>query len=410
MNEENFKKILYLVLKVTIKNNGFLSQLEIFRDVRILMDKLFKLKEGDFNIKLGQGKSEDFKDNLNFILTILVELELYKQKMENKSFYFKWQGFQGFRKKYLLEYLSNNETNFEISDSIEHKIQIFTRLFLLEIFKNNGDKGINNNEIESIIKTCGLEYNQRNTEKIYWILKFIGFINPTKTTTQIFSLSNSTPTNKNEEILFKINPQLNEENLANDNDYAEEYSIVFIENILSKYDNVVEENENNTDKINNNFIGKNELNELENFKININRFNSENDEAGFAMLKGNNWCYYIKKLFCIIGRSPIKYGTHIAFLKDSLCQGSSELTIPTENYGQTTWHVDVDLGQNRKISKQHALICYNFQTCSFEIQNLSKKQSLKINGEEIKYGEEIPLTSKTLISIGNQEFYFLLPL
>ncbi len=44
MNEETFKKILYLILKVIIKNNGFLSQLEIFRDARILMESYFGLK------------------------------------------------------------------------------------------------------------------------------------------------------------------------------------------------------------------------------------------------------------------------------------------------------------------------------------------------------------------------------
>jgi hypothetical protein len=44
MNEDTFKKILYLILKVIIKNGGFLSQLEIFRDVRILMNKYFNLK------------------------------------------------------------------------------------------------------------------------------------------------------------------------------------------------------------------------------------------------------------------------------------------------------------------------------------------------------------------------------
>lgn len=44
MNEETFKKILYLILKVIIKNAGFLSQLEIFRDVRILMNQYFGLK------------------------------------------------------------------------------------------------------------------------------------------------------------------------------------------------------------------------------------------------------------------------------------------------------------------------------------------------------------------------------
>lgn len=44
MNEETFRKILFLILKVIIKNNGFLSQLEIFRDVRLIMNKYFGIK------------------------------------------------------------------------------------------------------------------------------------------------------------------------------------------------------------------------------------------------------------------------------------------------------------------------------------------------------------------------------
>ena len=106
MNEETFKKILCLILKVVIKNSGFLSQLEIFRDVRLLMNKYFGIRESDLIVKIGQGKSEDFKDILNFVLTILCELSLVAQKMENKSFYFKWNGFKGFCKKYLLEYIN----------------------------------------------------------------------------------------------------------------------------------------------------------------------------------------------------------------------------------------------------------------------------------------------------------------
>ena len=51
MNEETFKKILYLIFKVIIKNNGFLSQLEIFRDVRYLMNQYFSIK-GKLYIKI----------------------------------------------------------------------------------------------------------------------------------------------------------------------------------------------------------------------------------------------------------------------------------------------------------------------------------------------------------------------
>lgn len=44
MGEETFKKVLYLIVKVCIENNGFLSQLEIFRDVRNYMLSMFNLR------------------------------------------------------------------------------------------------------------------------------------------------------------------------------------------------------------------------------------------------------------------------------------------------------------------------------------------------------------------------------
>jgi len=44
MNEDSLKKTLFLILKVVVKNSGFLSQLEIFRDVNSLMQVYFKSK------------------------------------------------------------------------------------------------------------------------------------------------------------------------------------------------------------------------------------------------------------------------------------------------------------------------------------------------------------------------------
>ena len=76
---------------------------------------------------------------------------------------------------------------------------------------------------------------------------------------------------------------------------------------------------------------------------------------------------------------------------------------------RTTWDIDVDLGPVKKVSKQHALILYNFQIGSFEIKNISKKFTIKVNGELMNYNEEMPLLNKSVIVIGNQEFYFLLP-
>ena len=202
------------------------------------------------------------------------------------------------------------------------------------------------------------------------------------------------------------------ENIIKDSTFAEKYYIFFNENILNKYriwaDEITQnekknllENKNEVEKTKKELeitknLELNENNELDQLKINISRLNTENEDIGFALLRGNNWLYYMKKLYCILGRTPIKNGI--------------TLNNTNSDIGSTTWLVDVDLGQNRKISKQHALIVYNFNTSSFEIKNLSKKIPIKVNGEYLSYNEEMPLSSKSSIVIGNQEFYFLLPL
>ena len=403
MNEENIRKILFLILKVIIKNNGFLSQLEIFRDVRFYMQKFFNIKESDLVVKLPQGRSEDFKDILNFILTILSELAIVSQKMENKSFYFKWVGFKGFRKKYLLEFILNNQSNFEMSDSFEHRIQIYTRMVLMDLFKNS-EVGLTYNNLDTFMRNCGLDNQIKHTEKIHWILRWINFLSEEKfiNSAQIFTLLNST---RGDQVAFKINKVLSDDALIKDNNYADKFTLSFTDFILTKFEQYNEnfKNESSTkylemdiEMIDNGPTSKNknnstlpneditnlqtsaESNELDSMKISLGKFNLENEEVGFAILRGNNWSYCIKKLYCILGRAPIKYGVAITTLNkiNKYKNNNSTLTLPSENLGNTTWHVDLDLGQNKKISKQHALISYNFQTCSFEIVNLSKKHPI----------------------------------
>ena len=137
----------------------------------------------------------------------------------------------------------------------------------------------------------------------------------------------------------------------------------------------------NTDKKSNMKLLKNNYIALDELK--------KGDE-GFAMLRCANWGYYIKKLYCIIGYKPVKY--------DNI-----------SNKCYTTWEVDVDLGHIKNVSKQHALIVYNFQIKSFEIKNLSKKFAIRVNGVQMNYNEVMPLSHKSVINIGNQEFFFLLP-
>jgi hypothetical protein len=365
--------------------------------------------------------------------------------MENKSFYFKWNGFKGFRKKYLLEFI-NSEIKFEMSESFEHRIQIYTRILILTLIEKK-DSGITNESCENLLKKCGLENQQRHIDKIHSILRFIEFMIKDlplgSTTIPIFTLTTKEhpqfEIKKSDQVIFRINKNIIEDTIIKDNTTAEKYYHTFNLNILSKYAPSNEEIAINSKKIDaemelnylnaasvgsfQNFhgnvinseaidydpmrtLGAAELNELDQFRVKVNEFTTDNEDVGFAVLRGTNWCYYMKKLFCIIGRAPVKYG--VAFCDKDAPSTINQIQL-NKNLGSTSWHVDVDLGQQKKVSKQHALIAYNFQTCSFEIKNLSKKFPVKLNSEVLKYNEEMPLTSKSSISIGNQEFYFLLP-
>jgi len=148
--------------------------------------------------------------------------------MENKSFYFKWIGFKGFKRKYLNE-LINQQIKYDLSESFEHRIQIYTRNLILTLIEKK-ETGMNSEKIDEIIKRCFLENQNRHIEKIHSILKFVDFIyreNPIPN--QIFALNNQI-TN----ITFKINKEIIGENLIKDQYFAEEYYIKFNENILKK--------------------------------------------------------------------------------------------------------------------------------------------------------------------------------
>ena len=82
------------------------------------------------------------------------------------------------------------------------------------------------------------------------------------------------------------------------------------------------------------------------------------------------------------------------------------------------WHTDLDIGNNKKISRyffssifksQHAVITYNFELEKFEIKCLSKKYYIKVDNSLYSYKDKpVALKNKSLISIGNETFYFFL--
>ena len=382
------KKFILLICKILIINNGYLSQLEI---LKYALSHLYSnnILTSDIEAKIRKdSKNEEYKNLLNFTLNILIELNLVTEKMENKSYYFKWNSIKNFYRVYN-NYYKNDIKDFEINESLESRNQIYTRYFLLhclKLFKINENLGISFEERKKLLEKCTLIDNIKTIKIMYLILNFLGFINIIKKN----NLENEN------EIQYKIDKKIFDFITKDLNDdELNEINNNFNENILNKEKELnlhLNETTEKKEQIIQIEPKEKKISLEENLpKISLEKFNNDNNDVGFALLKGNNWVYYIKKLHCIIGRSPMKFKR-------------------ASNPIHTKWAVDLDLGPKaKKVSKQHALIAYNFLINSFEIKNISKKFNIKVNGEIMNYNEEMILTNKSVIYIGNEDFYFLLP-
>lgn len=109
------------------------------------------------------------------------------------------------------------------------------------------------------------------------------------------------------------------------------------------------------------------------------------DRVGFAALKNKNVSYIIDKPVTIIGCSK------------KLKEGDFE------------WKVDLDLYPDPYVSKQHALILFNFQTEKFEIKCLSSTNPIKLKDRLLSEKDEPrPLEENCFIRIGKQMLWFSL--
>ena len=95
--------------------------------------------------------------------------------------------------------------------------------------------------------------------------------------------------------------------------------------------------------------------------------------SGYALLRGRHWSYYLQSLSCIIGRSPT--------FSNSLMKSSSTPRV--------IWHCDLSLpAHTPKVSRQHALIIFNFQDQYWEIRCLSRKYGVRIGKSKvIRWGD-----------------------
>ncbi|KAK9836684.1 hypothetical protein WJX74_005980 [Apatococcus lobatus] len=102
------------------------------------------------------------------------------------------------------------------------------------------------------------------------------------------------------------------------------------------------------------------------------------DKSGFALLKGENLEVYVKKYVIELGRR------------------SKSATL------------DVVLGDNMNLSRQHAQILFDFEKGHWCISVLGKN-GVSVNGKHYGPPERCPLASQDLINMGEQSFWFLLP-
>lgn len=449
MIDSKYEQLLFSVCKSLIASETLLTKIELYRDVTNSMVNLFGETEPIRKLNIC-GKEEDFADSLNFCLIVLIELGLIQQKevpsltnSYNSSTTvdsYKWNGIKGFTKKYLATNgLIASSQLYEDINSFEKQIQIFTRIFLCYLIV-----GYNNSidlEFTShLTEKCNLVGQENQVDKIIATLLFTYFISTQEQSLtlniELFNYSAEglvNPKNIMEEQ--KLRPLFTEPEQFNKyhNDLINKRISIWEELITNvqgererkhkeklmmknkKYDKNNNTNNNNTtqgsnynSKITlnlNNSVNNNNINEnnddisekiAENLVSTVDKVKEKLQESGFALLKGKDFSYYMKELSCIIGRSPY----------NSNNKASERKNYENENI---TWDVDLNLGNHKKISKQHALIAFNFEDSCFEIKNLSKKYKLLVNEEEVYPGEELPLSSKSVITIGNKDIIFLLP-
>lgn len=107
------------------------------------------------------------------------------------------------------------------------------------------------------------------------------------------------------------------------------------------------------------------------------------EKVGFAALKNKNVSYVIEKPVVIIG-----------------CNKRSK-------QAEFEWTVDLDLFPDPYVSKQHALLTFNFQTEKFEIKCLSSTNAIKVK-DRLLYEKDEPrvLDENCFIRIGKQTLWF----
>lgn len=109
---------------------------------------------------------------------------------------------------------------------------------------------------------------------------------------------------------------------------------------------------------------------------------------GLALLTQRNRKFFIRKTVTVIGREASRLMNR-----------------------SVRWQVDINMKDNKRISKQHAAILWNFKSQQFEIKCLSAKYPIKVNHARVSiHDEPAPLENGAIIWVANELFYFQLPI
>jgi hypothetical protein len=109
-------------------------------------------------------------------------------------------------------------------------------------------------------------------------------------------------------------------------------------------------------------------------------------ELSYAVLRSSSWEKNITNTVFFIGRNEKR----------------SSLTDKAKNY-----KVDLELPY-RSVSRQHAVVLFNFEAQRWEVRCLSKKNLIKVDGERFAYGDKnIWLRNKSELQVGPEKMVFL---
>jgi hypothetical protein len=119
----------------------------------------------------------------------------------------------------------------------------------------------------------------------------------------------------------------------------------------------------------------------------------------YAKLAGKDWTFYVKQLKNLIGRPP--EGT---VARNPYTDGDNGIQAD----GDEDVGVQVDLGPNKVVSREHANIYFDSDTESWNIEILGRN-GVRLNNDTLKRGVKLRLVSGQVIEIGGVEMMFVLP-